>query len=115
MLSVQNLSQQFYFQNYQKQNKLDMSKMKLKLTHSSKDQHFSQDEINQLRQTQEIEQMLSSPEVKKFEAFLFESITCKQWLSKKFSQFTPLPQRVINFYESEFSLNHSHDHQNSEQ
>ncbi|CAD8205618.1 unnamed protein product [Paramecium octaurelia] len=92
-----------------------MSKMKLKLTHSSKDHQFSQDEINQLRHTQEIEQMMSSPEVKKFEAFLFESITCKQRLSKKFSQFTPLPPKVINVYEGEFSLNHTHDHQNSDQ
>ncbi|CAD8132682.1 unnamed protein product [Paramecium pentaurelia] len=92
-----------------------MSKMKLKLTQSTKDQESNQDKSNQQNQTQEIEQMLSSPEVKKFEAFLYESFTNKQKLSKKFSQFAPLPSKVNSIYEDEFSLNHSHDHRNSEQ
>lgn len=33
----------------------------------------------------EIEEMLTSPELKKFEAFLFESMNYKQKLSEKFS------------------------------
>ncbi|CAD8103662.1 unnamed protein product [Paramecium sonneborni] len=91
-----------------------MNKMKLKLTQSTKDLNSKSDRSNQRNQSQEIEQMMSSPEVKKFEAFLFESITSKQRLSMKFSQFTPIPQKVNDIYEDQFTWNHNLDHRNSD-
>ncbi|CAD8089664.1 unnamed protein product [Paramecium sonneborni] len=50
------------------------------------------------RLSSDIEQMLSSPEIKKFEAFLRESMTHKQRLSDKFSQFTPITQKQQDLY-----------------
>ncbi|CAD8168358.1 unnamed protein product [Paramecium octaurelia] len=87
-----------------------MSKIKLRLAQSPSDSQSNQDKKNQQNQSSEIEQMMSSPEVKKFEAFLFESITTKQRLSMKFSQFTPVPSKVSRKYEDEFSWNHNSDH-----
>ncbi|CAK86817.1 unnamed protein product (macronuclear) [Paramecium tetraurelia] len=87
-----------------------MSKIKMKLTQSPADSQSNQIKKNQRNQSYEIEQMMSSPEVKKFEAFLFESITTRQRLSMKFSQFTPVPSEVSRVYEDEFSWNHNSDH-----
>ncbi|CAD8089974.1 unnamed protein product [Paramecium sonneborni] len=83
-----------------------MSKMKLKLTQSQKDLNSKSDKSNQRNPSWEIEQMMSSPEVKKFEAFLFESITTKQRLSMKFAQFTPVPTKRNDINEDQFSWNY---------
>ncbi|CAD8081894.1 unnamed protein product [Paramecium primaurelia] len=87
-----------------------MSKMKMKLTQSTKDLQSNQDKKNLHNQSSEIEKMMSSPEVKKLEAFLFESITTKQRLSMRFSQFTPVPSKVNHIFEDEFNWNHKFDH-----
>ncbi|CAD8148366.1 unnamed protein product [Paramecium octaurelia] len=74
-----------------------MNKKHLQLKQITSDLESENRKQDYKRLSSEIEQMLSSPEIKKFEAFLIESLTFKQRLSEKFSQFTPITLKQTSF------------------
>lgn len=67
-----------------------MNERKPKLTLQSPRSPYSMEISPTRRVSAEIQTIISSPEVKKFETFLFESLTSKSRLSMKFAIFKPI-------------------------